>query len=48
MNWCWKCRRTTRIRSPELVREEMEGVESLDVPLIVDIGSGSSWFEAKT
>jgi DNA polymerase-1 len=35
-------------RISQVVREEMEGVESLDVPLIVDIGSGSSWFEAKT
>ncbi|MEJ2084786.1 MAG: DNA polymerase, partial [Acidobacteriota bacterium] len=31
----------------ETVRGEMEGVARLAVPLIVDIGSGSSWYEAK-
>ena len=30
-----------------LVREEMEGVEKLRVPLSVDLGSGATWFEAK-
>jgi DNA polymerase-1 len=25
------------------VRECMEGVQALDVPLVVDLGSGSSW-----
>jgi len=32
----------------EAVRDEMEEVEKLDVPLIVDMGKGSSWYEAKT
>ncbi len=30
-----------------LVREEMEGVVELRVPLEVDVGSGSTWFDAK-
>ena len=31
----------------ELVREKMESVLELDVPLTVDIGTGPSWLEAK-
>jgi DNA polymerase-1 len=31
----------------ELTQEIMEGVERLRVPLVVDLGSGPSWFEAK-
>ena len=31
----------------ELVRETMEGVEQLKVPLVVDVGSGPTWFDAK-
>lgn len=31
----------------ELIREEMEGVLELDVPLVVDVGTGSNWLEAK-
>jgi DNA polymerase-1 len=30
-----------------LVRREMEGAASLQVPLLVDIGVGSNWLEAK-
>ena len=30
----------------ELVREQMENVLSLRVPLLVDVGTGSSWREA--
>ncbi len=30
-----------------MVREEMEGVETLDVPLVVDAGAGVTWYEAK-
>ncbi|HEY0781636.1 MAG TPA: DNA polymerase I, partial [Thermoanaerobaculia bacterium] len=30
-----------------LVRQEMEGVASLRVPLVVDVGSGASWYDAK-
>jgi DNA polymerase I len=29
------------------VREEMEGVEKLDVPLVVELGSGQTWYDAK-
>jgi DNA polymerase-1 len=31
-----------------LVRREMEGVAQLAVPLVVEIGSGKSWYDAKT
>jgi DNA polymerase-1 len=31
-----------------LVRQEMEGVAKLAVPLVVEIGSGKSWYDAKT
>ena len=30
-----------------LVREEMEGVADLSVPLVVDVGMGPDWYEAK-
>jgi DNA polymerase-1 len=30
-----------------LVREEMEGAAVLDVPLVVDVGTGGDWLEAK-
>jgi DNA polymerase-1 len=32
----------------KIVREEMEGVAELAVPLVVDVGWGKSWYEAKT
>ncbi len=31
----------------ELTREEMEGVANLTVPLVVDLGKGETWYEAK-
>jgi DNA polymerase I len=31
-----------------LVRQEMEGVAQLAAPLVVDVGSGKSWYDAKT
>jgi DNA polymerase-1 len=31
----------------ELVKAEMEGVERLAVPLVVEVGAGDSWYEAK-
>ena len=31
----------------DLVREEMEGVHPLDVPLTVDLGWGPNWVDAK-
>jgi DNA polymerase-1 len=31
----------------DMVREEMVGAIELDVPLVVDIGSGPNWMEAK-
>jgi len=32
----------------QLVRQEMEGVAQLAAPLVVDVGSGKSWYDAKT
>ncbi len=32
---------------PELVKREMEGVCQLDVPLLVDVGVGDNWRDAK-
>jgi DNA polymerase-1 len=37
---------SARTRLAELVRERMEGVAELAVPLTVDVGSGRSWREA--
>jgi DNA polymerase-1 len=31
----------------KIVKEEMEGVAELAVPLVVDVGWGKSWYEAK-
>jgi DNA polymerase-1 len=31
----------------KLVKQEMEGVHKLDVPLLVDIGTGDNWRDAK-
>ena len=32
--------------TPDLVRDSMQGVMSLSVPLLVDLGVGSNWAEA--
>ncbi|MEM9291278.1 MAG: DNA polymerase I [Acidobacteriota bacterium] len=34
-------------RAGALVKEAMEGVCTLDVPLVVDLGVGTSWYDAK-
>ena len=34
-------------RTTEIVREEMESVHAMDVPLVVDVGVGENWMEAK-
>jgi DNA polymerase-1 len=34
-------------RTAEIVRTEMESVYGLDVPLVVDVGSGKNWMDAK-
>ena len=34
-------------RTTEVVREEMESAHAMDVPLVVDVGVGSNWMEAK-
>ena len=31
-----------------LVRQEMEGAERLAVPLVVDVGTGETWYDAKS
>jgi DNA polymerase-1 len=31
----------------KMVRAEMEGAIALDVPVVVDIGVGKTWYEAK-
>ncbi len=37
----------TRDATEPVVREAMEGAIELAVPLVVDVGFGSSWAEAK-
>jgi DNA polymerase-1 len=32
----------------EIVRQEMEGVATLAVPLVVDLDVGDSWYHAKS
>jgi DNA polymerase-1 len=34
-------------RAMEIVKKEMESAVELDVPLIVEIGAGSNWMNAK-
>ena len=34
-------------RNSQLVKHEMESVYSLDVPLMVDVGTGPNWRDAK-
>jgi DNA polymerase-1 len=34
-------------RTKEVVREEMESVYEMSVPLVVDVGIGRNWMEAK-
>ena len=34
-------------RATALVKEEMEGAYELDPPLVVDVGVGTNWLEAK-
>ena len=31
----------------EILKQEMEGAASLDVPLDIDMHTGSTWYEAK-
>ncbi len=34
-------------RVKEMVKREMEGVSALDVPLLVEVGVGDNWRDAK-
>jgi DNA polymerase-1 len=34
-------------QTSQAVREEMESVHELTIPLVVDIGVGKNWMEAK-
>jgi DNA polymerase-1 len=34
-------------RVSALVKEHMEGAASLEVPLVVDVGVGDNWLDAK-
>jgi DNA polymerase I len=34
-------------KSSEIIKEAMEGAATLDVPLVVEIGSGNNWMDAK-
>ena len=44
----WERERTRDVRKVEkIVREAMEGVYELKVPLTVDMGVGKNWLEAK-
>ena len=36
-----------RDRVAALLREEMSGAAELSVPLVVDVGCGRTWYEAK-
>lgn len=42
----FECPKSEEKKFLKLVREEMEGAASLDVPLSVDIGSGANWARA--
>ena len=43
------CSKRLRRRWPKFAvgKKEMEGVYSLEVPLIVDVGTGPNWRDAK-
>ncbi len=45
-SWCSKCRKRNWTRVKEKVRELMQGVAKLEVPLIVDVGVGANWDQA--
>ncbi len=46
MNWCWKSPRGSGRRCRQLVVEQMGQAADLSVPLDVQVGSGTSWYEA--
>ena len=43
MSWCLKSRRPKSEPMRTLVREQMENVHPLTVPLLVEIGVGQNW-----
>jgi DNA polymerase-1 len=34
-------------RASEIIKREMEGAAELDVPLVVEVGAGDNWMDAK-
>ena len=45
-SWCWKCRTRSSKKCSDELRELMQDVAKLDVPLIVDVGVGDNWDQA--
>ena len=43
MSCCLRLRRKKRKPLEKLVKEEMEGVHKLIVPLVVEVGVGPNW-----
>ena len=47
MSWCWRLLPEEVEAVKQLVKHEMETVEPLDVPMVVDVGTGPNWRDAK-
>ena len=42
----FECLKDDEDKAKEIIKEAMESALEINVPLLVDIGSGSSWLEA--